>query len=301
MTQAEALAVKDGLVLYVGSNAEILDMAESGTIVIDLKGKTLMPGFVDSHTHIFNDRAKGRLREYIPNGTLAEAQELALKLGITTLSDMWVDHGFLNDFKAFEPNLKVRTKLYLVYNTNCGDVLGQWWSEELPLTSISGRLQVSPGVKMFADGGSCKIPACTFELGTNDRGDLFMSEDQLVNSVTEIDSQGLQVAIHAIGDRAIETALNAPETVLDGQPNTLRHRIDHNAYIRPDLLPRYGQIGVVPSVWKSPACYINALADVGPDGALILTSWGGPTTHPWISPWRSLIDQKARNESSLAK
>ena len=291
MTQAEAVAVTDGVILAIGNSEDLLQMADSQTLVIDLDGRTVLPGFVDSHTHIFNDRSKVRLNEYIPNGTLEEAQQLALKLGITTLADMWVTSGVLQEFKAFEPNLKLRTKLYFVYVTNCGDILGQWWADELPLTSDSGRLQVAPGVKMFADGGSCGRAAYTFELAPGYYGDLFLTEAQLVDAVTAMQSQGLQVAIHAIGDRAIETALNALETVLAGRPNTLRHRIDHNFFIRPDLLSRYGQIGVVPSVWNSRACGINNIADVGPDGKLILTVLGGPTTHPWINPWRSLMDQ----------
>ena len=230
MTQAEAVAVAvmDGVILAIGNSADILEMADSQTVVIDLDGRTVVPGFVDSHSHIFNDRAKSNLNQYIPNGTLDEAQQLALELGITTLADMWVDQSFLQQFRAFEPNLKVRTKLYFVYVTNCGDVLGQWWTDQLPLTSVSGRLQVTPGVKMFADGGSCGRAAFSFELEPGYYGDLFLTEAQLADALNSMHSQGLQVAIHAIGDRAIETALNGLETVLAGQPNTLRHRIDHN-------------------------------------------------------------------------
>ncbi len=290
--QTEALAVLGEDILAVGLDEEILALSGPETEVIDLDGRTLLPGFVDSHTHIFNDRAKAALNEYIPNGTLEEAQDLAIKLGITTLADMWVDRRFLEEFKVFEPNLKVRTKLYLVYNSNCGDVFGPWWTSELPLTSTSGRLQVTPGVKIYSDGGTCgKAPAMTVELRPDYYGDLFMTEEQLVDVITDMDARGLQVAIHAIGDRAIETVLDALETVLAGQPNTLRHRIEHNNYIRPDLLPRYGQIGVVPSVWNSQACWINDVADVDPDGEFILTCRGGPKTHPWNVPWRSLIDQ----------
>ena len=110
MPQAEALSVKNKMILAVGNNSELLESADPGTIIIDLNGKTMMPGFVDSHTHIFNDRAKVGLNAYIPNGTLEEAQDLAIKLGITTLADMWVDGRFLEEFKVFEPNLKVSNK-----------------------------------------------------------------------------------------------------------------------------------------------------------------------------------------------
>lgn len=46
-----ALAVKDGLILDVGSDADILTLKTDHTEVIDLQGKTLMPGFIGSHEH----------------------------------------------------------------------------------------------------------------------------------------------------------------------------------------------------------------------------------------------------------
>ena len=59
---------------------------------------------------------------------------------------------------------------------------------------------------------------------------------------------GFQVAMHSRGDVTVETALNAIERALDGQPNTHRHRIDHNDFLRPDLLSRYGEVGAIPTV-----------------------------------------------------
>lgn len=49
--KVQALAVQDGKVLQVGSDAQIKTLIESGTKVIDLGGKTLMPGLIDSHSH----------------------------------------------------------------------------------------------------------------------------------------------------------------------------------------------------------------------------------------------------------
>ncbi|MCP1478108.1 putative amidohydrolase YtcJ [Pseudomonas chlororaphis] len=49
--KAQALAVADGKVLQVGSDAQIKALIETGTRVIDLGGKTLMPGLIDSHSH----------------------------------------------------------------------------------------------------------------------------------------------------------------------------------------------------------------------------------------------------------
>ena len=47
----EALAVRDGLVLATGSLAEIMPLKSAATTVIDLHGKTLLPGFIAAHEH----------------------------------------------------------------------------------------------------------------------------------------------------------------------------------------------------------------------------------------------------------
>ena len=50
---AEAVAVKDGRILAVGSKAEVLKTAGQDTKRIDIGGRTLLPGFVDSHGHTY--------------------------------------------------------------------------------------------------------------------------------------------------------------------------------------------------------------------------------------------------------
>lgn len=49
--RAEAVAVKDGKIIAVGSNADISQLTDDHTKVIDLKGKTVVPGFNDVHQH----------------------------------------------------------------------------------------------------------------------------------------------------------------------------------------------------------------------------------------------------------
>ncbi len=50
----EALAVKDGVILAVGSKADILALKGENTDIVDLAGNTLIPGFIDGHGHVFN-------------------------------------------------------------------------------------------------------------------------------------------------------------------------------------------------------------------------------------------------------
>lgn len=49
---AEAVAVKDGKILAVGPLAELLRHQDDSTDVFDLAGRTMLPGFVDSHGHV---------------------------------------------------------------------------------------------------------------------------------------------------------------------------------------------------------------------------------------------------------
>lgn len=48
---AEAIAIDEGLIVYVGSNQEVQSYIGTGTAIVDLKGKFAVPAFVDSHMH----------------------------------------------------------------------------------------------------------------------------------------------------------------------------------------------------------------------------------------------------------
>jgi predicted amidohydrolase YtcJ len=56
---AQAVAVKDGKIIAVGTTQSINKLKGSSTVVIDLKGKTLVPGFIDGHSHFMSlERSK---------------------------------------------------------------------------------------------------------------------------------------------------------------------------------------------------------------------------------------------------
>lgn len=51
--RAEAVAVKDGKILAVGKKEDVLKTKGDETKLVDLSGKTMLPGFVDAHGHVF--------------------------------------------------------------------------------------------------------------------------------------------------------------------------------------------------------------------------------------------------------
>ncbi len=50
-TVAEAVAVKDGKIVAVGTTKQVKELANGGTKVIDLEGRLMLPGFIDTHEH----------------------------------------------------------------------------------------------------------------------------------------------------------------------------------------------------------------------------------------------------------
>src|SRR3954454_20742903 len=51
-SMAEALAIRDGEILAVGRSSDVVPMRGKGTQVVDLKGRAVVPGFVDGHPHL---------------------------------------------------------------------------------------------------------------------------------------------------------------------------------------------------------------------------------------------------------
>ncbi|MBQ2218487.1 MAG: amidohydrolase family protein, partial [Firmicutes bacterium] len=49
-----AVAVQDGIIQRVGSDEEVLALKTEGTKCVDLQGKTMLPGFTDSHMHLLS-------------------------------------------------------------------------------------------------------------------------------------------------------------------------------------------------------------------------------------------------------
>lgn len=275
---ASAIAAKDERILDIGSDVEMLAYAGPGTALIDLNGRTLMPGFIDGHNHLFS-------QSQYPEQGMWDVQDLALSLGITTTAEAGVNAQLLDQILKVNQDgeLRLRASLFLLHVTNCGEDLGFWYQDHPPSRPAGMKLHI-PGIKVFADGGSCNRPAVSFEYPGAGHGDLYFTQGELNQIVIDAQSRGYQVAIHALGDRAIEQSQNAIAAALDGASNTPRHRIEHNALVRPDLIPRYSEIGIVPMIFgKFPTCFF-----VGDTSKF---KYATPTEYiSWEWPYRPLID-----------
>ena len=111
----------------------------------------------------------------------------------------------------------------------------------------------------------------TYPVPPHGSGILFFTRDELTSMVREFDARGFQVAVHAQGDRAIETVLDAyaraslASTGRPGSPgasgpgrNPRRHRIEHAGAMYPELTARAAELGIV--IVSQPG-FLSALGD----------------------------------------
>lgn len=118
-------------------------------------------------------------------------------------------------------------------------------ARELGLRTGMGdeRLRVGP-LKLFSDGSLIgRTAAVTIPFEHDPAPDNFgmtmMPAEELDEIVAEAHDAGFQVAIHAIGDRAIDMVLTAYERAQKRNPRPdARHRIEHCGILRPDLIDR---------------------------------------------------------------
>lgn len=106
-------------------------------------------------------------------------------------------------------------------------------------------------VKMFMDGVVDSRTAYMLHdyPGTTERGEPLFDPDRFKAICTEIDRRGLQIAVHAIGDGAVQTTIDGYEAA--GRANgfrDMRHRIEHIELIDRADVPRLGQLGITASV-----------------------------------------------------
>ncbi len=113
-----------------------------------------------------------------------------------------------------------------------------------------GRLRLG-AMKIFIDGslgGSTALLSEPYHDEPTNRGVMIPDAGELKEQVLRAHTGGMQVAIHAIGDRAVELALDAIAHAQEAVPYGRRHRIIHCQIMRPELFKRFRELGVVADI-----------------------------------------------------
>jgi predicted amidohydrolase YtcJ len=140
-------------------------------------------------------------------------------------------------------------------------------------------------IKLFADGTLGSRTAALLEPydGTRVSGLDLLSPADLAALVARASGGGLSVAVHAIGDRACRSALDAFEAAGAAAPRpALPPRIEHAQLVDPADVPRFGRLGVAASMQP-----IHCTSDF----ELAQRYWKRRAGSSY--PWRALLEQGA--------
>lgn len=219
--------------------------------------KALEIGGIESETGLLTENDPGPIWAKMPDPTEAEYIEISklitehgLKVGLTTVHCL-LDAG--DEVRALQKlhargGLKQRLRLQIP--------IGYVESlQKVGLISDFGDSMLRLGsLKLFADGSMGARTAAMTEPYDDDpstTGILMHTHDELVERAVSGHKAGFQLAIHAIGDAAIDQAIDAIEAALASDNSTgaqRRHRIEHASIIRPDQIERMAKLGIIGSI-----------------------------------------------------
>ena len=236
------------------ANSAALKAARVTRDVKDVAGGTIVRDASGEPTGIFKDNATSVVWRAVPeptarmnDGALREAMKYVNEQGVTAVHNM----GSWDDLATFERAHKAGTLTTRIY---AAVPLSSWkrLADTVKARGFGDDWVRIGGLKGFVDGSIGSHTAAMLEPFTdapNDRGLMVNTEDDLYVWTKNADLAGLQVIVHAIGDRAIRTQLDIFERVAnENGPRDRRFRIEHAQHIAPADMPRFGQLGVIPSM-----------------------------------------------------
>jgi predicted amidohydrolase YtcJ len=173
---------------------------------------------------------------------LLEAQARLHRLGLTGVHSVEVNG--MEDFSALadEGALRLRV-LQAIQRPRLSAAI-----ETGVRSGFGGEWMRVGGVKMFLDGALGSRTAWMREpyVGSDGRGIQTLPADEFRHDVRRAAEAGLSSTVHAIGDAAVELALDVLGSV--PPPRAMPHRIEHLQLCPPDLWARAGRSGVVASM-----------------------------------------------------
>ena len=242
MALANSLALR-----LAGVTRQTLD-PPGGVIVRDKSGEP---------TGVLKDAAQSFVWKVIPPARFEEklaaaraASDYAAKLGVTSIQDVSAGTD-VSVYQALLDRGELKTRIYAIAP------LPQW--EHLARIGVrahfgSEMLRVG-GLKGFSDGSLGSTTALFYEPYRDDpstsgiAGDEMYPEGAMLNRVREADRAGLQIMIHAIGDRANDLILNMYEQVeRENGKRDRRFRIEHAQHLRGQDIPRFARTHVIASM-----------------------------------------------------
>src|SRR5438094_1314704 len=179
---------------------------------------------------------------------LLVASQKLLEQGVTSLHCIIEDEQEFKALKDLKHQGKIEQTIYAILPMNMLEQVGSM-EDEVGVWTNGFRIG---GIKLFLDGS---LGARTAALGNpyddapGSSGMLTTSKEQLLSVIDKTRDTGLQLCLHAIGDRAVAMGVETlSETLSPGECGKSRHRIEHASLMSPDLIRNMAHLGLIGSV-----------------------------------------------------
>lgn len=265
-----------GHAIWVNSKAmEIAGIDANGTTP-DPVGGEIIRNEAGEAIGIFTDTASGLITQHIPPSSerqqieaLKLAQDHLLSFGITSARDAGAGSTTIQQMKDLYAagDLKIR-----VYQMVSSDSAQEFYTQPAQdRVGLFGDRYNIRSIKLVADGSLGARSAWMLEEYSDRPGHVGngrYTDEELYALVKPAAEAGFQVNIHAIGDAANRQVLDTYERVIN-ELNLTDHRfaIEHSQVVALEDIPRFAQLGVLPSMQAVHATSDKNMAEdrVGPE------------------------------------
>lgn len=251
-----ALTRIDGHALLV--NAKAMQLVGITRQTADPEGGRIMRDAAGEPTGVFIDNAMGLIRRAVPaqdaaglRSRIRGALRTLNRFGLTGFHDAGVgcDELALYEQMAKANELSARSYVMISAGAPCLEQLMKLGPRE----NVDGdRMIAVRAIKVYADGALGSRGAKLLEPYADEpsqSGLLVTPIERMEELAVRALTAGFQLNVHAIGDGANRAALDVFERALKKVPRAdHRFRIEHAQVISPSDIPRFAQLGVIPSM-----------------------------------------------------
>jgi predicted amidohydrolase YtcJ len=240
-------------------NSLALKLAGVDAETPDIAGGEIVRAGTGRPTGVLKDNAMRLVLDVIPQQTdrqldeyLDAAMQYVASNGVTSVHDMF-DATF-DSWRALETYRRARANGSLITRIYAIAPLREWQRlrDDMATHGQGDEWLRLGGVKGFMDGSLGSHTAAflePYEDTPDDSGFLLDPLDDLRRWITDADAAGLQLNVHAIGDKAIRDLLDIYHDVsLENGSKDRRFRMEHAQHIHPDDLPRFEIQNVIASM-----------------------------------------------------
>lgn len=244
------MALANSAALGAAGLSDRIDDVDGGEVVRDARGQ--LTGLLKDNPMDLVAAAVPPPADELSDRALDAAMAFVAAQGVTTVHHMgsWADLDVIG--RAWRAQ-RLSTRIYAAVPLNTWQRLQQTVAARSYGHGGQGDEWLRLGLlKGFVDGSLGSHTAAfaePFDDAPGDRGLLVTTPDDLYRWTTGADRAGLQVAVHAIGDRANQTILDIFERVSrENGPRDRRFRVEHAQHLARSDLGRFARLGIIGSM-----------------------------------------------------